>query len=556
MKTNTIHRTRTAMAALCLLVAMQAHVLAEPVLRDTWAQTGRVTVEGKDWQAALERDKGSLRITRDGQSVNLVPFKADGTPAETVSAWRSIEDSARGQVAFEATFSAGASTLQGTFSFSDAATICVTPGDGLAGVRLQAPIAVGVLPGIQLDAVTYHPKDFTGLEAVHVPAENWFAGLIEGGDGMLACAWEDESQSVSLLGDGDAQPSTFKALEIGLAGHPLYLEVLAAPAIWHREALELGFLERDVALDWKPPFEAIYTAQFIMRGETSAMRTFNFQKKRNVQYRPEVGQTVWPVWFEDETAYVHVSKRIPPRGDAIFYPVDGHTYSLMRFLGRCPAEGIVRARNTHDPLPHGPRGAENVGFVACGGTEVIRAGLFAAGVHAREKAFLTEYADFLSDYVAIVQLRHAAFFRFIEASKAEVAAWLEACPEGDRNRPFLESMRDLAERTDEGMRVEMELYGGSTPEAHMARAEKDAERIKELLKTDDPEVYPELNEIVYRLNRLAWGHAEGGGMRFSMLVRDWAQKAATESAALPEALPFARALRADIRKALNGAPPW
>ena len=90
----------------------------------------------------------------------------------------------------------------------------------------------------------------------------------------------------------------------------------------------------------------------------------------------------------------------------------------------------------------------------------------------------------------------------------------------------------------------------------MARGDRAAERLKELLETPGPEVYPECEELIDSCNRLAWGHAESAGMRFSMLAREWAQKAASQSADNLAAVQYAQAIRASIRDALDRAPPW
>jgi len=213
-------------------------------------------------------------------------------------------------------------------------------------------------------------------------------------------------------------------------------------------------------------------------------------------------------------------------------------------------------RNERAALPHGPRDAPNVGFVACGGTQLMRRTIFALGVQKREKEFLTEYADFLADYVAIVQKRHAAFFSFIDKTREKLNDWMENQRDNPEVRDYLEQMMEQADRTEEGLQRKMELFGDNTPQAHMAHADRAAERLKELLDTGGPEVFPECEELIDTFNRLAWGHAESAGMRFSMLAREWAQKAASACSDNPEALEYARTIRAAIRDALNGAPPW
>jgi hypothetical protein len=326
--------------------------------------------------------------------------------------------------------------------------------------------------------------------------------------------------------------------------------------MWHRQPFELAHLEKTVPLDWRRPFPAVYKTQLLMRGETSTVRTFTFLKKANVQFRPEIGACIWPVWFQDETPMLRMSKRIPPRGDAIIYPFEEGDCTLMGFLQRTPVADPVVQRNKHALLPCGPRNAPNVGFVACGGTDTIRATVFALGMQQREKQFLSEYADFLSDYVAIVQQRHAGFLTFINETHARIEGWATEHKDDPDLRAYLELMLEIADDADEGVRRQLELYGANTPEEHMARASRGADRLKQLLDTGHPEVFPECDQIVHECNRLAWGHAEVVGMRFSMLARQWAQEAALAASDNPRALEYARAIRSAARAALNTAPPW
>ena len=208
-------------------------------------------------------------------------------------------------------------------------------------------------------------------------------------------------------------------------------------------------------------------------------------------------------------------------------------------------------------LARGPRNAANVGFVACGGTKVIRETLFELGLQNREKEFLTEYADFLADYVAIIQKRNQAFFACVADMRRRVDEWLKGENLPPEVTAYLEKVRQRSEVVEEALRAKMEMYEGeNTPEQHMARADRDVQRLKELLDTNGTEVFAECEDIIDQCNRLAWGHAEVMGMRFSMLARDWAQECALGCANVPAAADYAKALRATLREALNNAPPW
>ena len=82
--------------------------------------------------------------------------------------------------------------------------------------------------------------------------------------------WQEDLPSVRLstLGDRAAHPLSFEG------GKDLSLAVLDAPSIWHREALKPDYLERDIAIGWKPPFPALWLTQLY---EDEVKTTFEFR---------------------------------------------------------------------------------------------------------------------------------------------------------------------------------------------------------------------------------------------------------------------------------------
>ncbi|NIA13979.1 MAG: hypothetical protein GWP08_07855 [Nitrospiraceae bacterium] len=554
MKTIRIHPSPACLLAL-LVVCAFAHSPSDAAIavQDTWAQDGVVALDGGAWRVAFRKGNPEVVFARGAEAVHIVPFGAASPSPNGAVSCEVLQDAG---TTVRVVFGEGAATVETAFQFTESGMLCLKPGAGAKGVLLRGILEVGVLPGQQLEDVLYHADKYAGQGEVFVPADNWFAGLMRGGNGILACAWPEGEQAVSLVAGQEAEAAAFAAVRFAFGGKELYLGLLAAPAIWHREKLKRNYLERDIQLEWQRPFAAQYKTQLLMRGETAALRTFLFHNNRNQQFWPEIGNCTWPVWFEGEMAMLRLGKKIPPRGDAIIYPVEGNGQTLMGFVRQTPVAKLIEARNQRSPLPRGPRNAPNVGFVACGGTGIMRRTIIELGLQHRERRFLTEYADFLSDYVAIVQKRNVAFFRFIETTRGKAAAWM---PEDDGQpelRAYLERMIALAQNAEKGLQAKMDLFGGDSPEAHMRNASEMADRLKELLNTDGTELSPECDEIIHVCNRLAWGHAESAGMRFSMLARQWAQDAAFACAATPDAVGYARTIRAGIRSALNGAPPW
>ena len=555
---TTMKSTRVKIIFLGLFALVCVALLSHAYLasRDNGPGAGDLTVDGGAWSAVLRKQPAELVLTSGGEAVRIIPFTGAGVEPEGIVSCETANTGTADQTEVHAVFSAQGKNFESRFHLTSKGALRITPGEGMDGVYVRSRIAVGILPGVRIEDVLYVADKYPNLDEIHVPDEDWVAGLLEGNGGIVACAWPAGAQTVSLLPENSGATRIFGALKIALDGKEMYLEVLAGPQIWRKETLLPAYLERNVELEWKRPYPATYKTQLPLRAETTTVRTFLFQKKPNEQYRPEVGDCAWPVWFEGERAFIRLGKKIPPRGEAIMYPMDNGDKTLMGFVSRTPMADLIAKQNKRAELPHGPRNAPNVGFVACGGTKVMRQTIFMLGVQKREKEFLSEYADFLADYVAIVQQRNEASFRFIDETRGQLEAWAKEQNNDPEVATYLATMMEQAKLLDEGLRVKMELYGENTPEQHMARADRAAQRLKELLDTGDPEVYPECEELINTCNVLAWGHAEVAGMRFSMLAREWAQQAALACVATPKAIGYAQAVRAAIRTALNGSPPW
>ncbi len=545
--------------ALCVL---STAAMAQIDVSDNWDDRGEVVLTGNDWTAALSKDKAALAVTafptkengaEQSSAMNVVPFADDGAEAQKLTAC--AVSAGRKGVEVHATFTAANTTITAKFYITKHGTIRVTPGPAMGGVLVRSRIEVGIMPGIRIEDVLYFPEKYTAQDEILVPAENWFAGLVHGRDGIIGCGWAEPEQQLRLLLSGNESERIIEAIKINQAGKDLYLELLSAPRIWHREKLGMAHLEKDVVIDWNKPFKAVYKTQLPLRAENTTVRTCRLHRERDAQFRPECGSHVWPLWG-DEEINLHLSKKIPPKGDAIIYPIEEGDDSVMSFMLRTHIGRSILTRNKRKDVPFGSRDAANVGFVACGGTAVMRNSIFYFGAQTREKEFLIEYADFICDYVDIIQERNIAYYAMAEALRNKIETWKEAEQDNPALCGYLDKMMEHCVYVVEGHDQKMELYDGKTPEDHKAYAAFANKRLKELIDTDSREVFPECNHLIYRLNRLSWGHDETTGMRFSMSTRAWAQEAALLCVDLPGAQEYAADIRATIRDALNGAPRW
>lgn len=533
----THHKAATSMmAGIICFTAVATGIEIE----DNWRETGVATLSGERWQARFQRDTNRFLYSVGDMDVT-VSLVHEPLPAMDRC---EIQPDDQG-VGVDWGYGDTAVRLH----FTDYGTVRMHVSTH-AALRFESPIAVGLLPGIVMEDVFYRAEDYP--EGAALPAENWFAGLLGAGDGMLMCAW-DSDETDSRLTAGDT--GVFSAFEIFPGQGALHMELHAMPGIWHRQELEPGWLERDVPLAWERPIQAGYRTQAPINGETTTPRAMEFSRGPRSEWRPEVGDFDWPVYFDGDRAVVHYSKKIPPQGDMIAYPAHGAPETLHGFLARTPLNNAIHERNRRRGIPAGPRGIRNVGYNACWGTQLLRRTLYIQGRQYREREFLKEHADFLGEYVAMVQKRNRLYLNFLDDIRNRLAGWADETQEPDI-LAFVEQVRDRSHTVEAELMHKLNRYGNQLPEEHTAYAETILARLKTLLESPGQELYPEYEHIINEINILSWGNDEDTGMRYNMLAGAWAMDLAEACAEKPLLVPYVRELRAALREMACGAAPW
>ncbi len=166
------------------------------------------------------------------------------------------------------------------------------------------------------------PAESPAPDSIFVPAENLFLGLLKGESAALVLTWPKGNQQMRLnLGQEQEGKRPIQSLDFEHDGQPLYLAALQAPGIWHKEDLNSSFLEKDVSSKWRKPFPAKWETQL---SEAGIKTRFAFREAKAEIWRGVPGSYNYPVWFEGENAFYHLSKKIPPKGEfASFYFVEG-----------------------------------------------------------------------------------------------------------------------------------------------------------------------------------------------------------------------------------------
>ncbi len=294
----------------------------------------------------------------------------------------------------------GGQDLSATFSFSRKEIIEIRPDENMKGISLVSPIEYGVVPSFIGDDLIYDPKEYPSTNRLYIPSENLFLGLLKGGNSMLVMTWPEGKQEMRLILANEEQGGRLIAsVDFENDGKSIYLGVLDAPGIWHKEELKSSYLEKDVAINWKRPFPARWVTQLC---EDGVKTTFRFRESKQKRiWRAIIGAYVYPVWFNDENAFYHLGKKIPPEGDSVIYflerkgtpasvstPVD----IMKETLGgqTCYAILDVAARKLRT---HHRRGSVGIRRAATCGCTAAMQPLFKAGKEVERKEYIEGAVD-------------------------------------------------------------------------------------------------------------------------------------------------------------------
>ncbi len=223
-----------------------------------------------DRLAVVLRAKGpgaEVYSVRDGRFLNRAVLAAvpDATTAVTVTGMTSIEivDNSPGAVTVEAVF---ATSVPGGRS---SATFGITTG--------QRMVEMCPKSGADRIFAWYRPRwivvpDFFGHDMVFdpetvdsrrfgLPAENFFLGLVRGGDAMLMCVWKSGRRRSFLIPPVEGHDETVAGCEIdGAVDEPVWVAFFEDAGLWHQETQAVDGGSGPVSLDFEPPFEGRWRA--------------------------------------------------------------------------------------------------------------------------------------------------------------------------------------------------------------------------------------------------------------------------------------------------------
>lgn len=420
-------------------------------------------------------------------------------------------------------------------------------GDAVLGMVVKAPLAWGVLPSRHLDDAIYNAKAFPDTDTLALPNENLVAGLIEGGDAVLALGWPPEavrdSPELLLTGRGDDRHIEGLRLRVGV-DRAIHVALLTAPGIWHR--VPDGAIEPDVerTIDWRPPFDAAWTMRF---AEQEVPTTWHLESSARDRRRPSLAAVPAPFYKKGNTIVIRLPRgKLQPAPPHLIYAVQGHAKTPFNFLAasltpeqrKRVAElgGIEGTATLVKDMPHW------VFHAACGGLAKMKRTVLPPGSQARAPEFFESYATDKALRALIAERQNARYEAFLNSMRQ----WMEA--------PHAPRFTDLAQRRDHFDYL-ANLYrtrmDNKPARWHIDHIERLRRRLAELAREPGEEVYPELYATMKAMNN-SLSRQEQMGHRFGNRARLWFQQAALDAADKnAQAARDAREIRRRIRDLLT-----
>ena len=439
---------------------------------------------------------------------------------------------------------AGSGDRSVRLAFDASGIVELRPGKTLGPVRLAGPLERVIVPGWVMDDLVYGPAIAPAATTLSLPSENALIGLLAGGQAMLEMSWPAGRQQVRAV--RAAGGSAFEAVEFAPEGQPFFLAAAVAPGIWHREELKLGYLEKDVPLGWERPFPARWKTQLL---ETDTRTTFALRDGPGPVWRGVAGSYDYPVWFDGNKGMFHASKKVPPKGEALIYFLEGEATPagvltpaemVKATLGRTFAETLLdptgRGLRTHHR-----RGGEGVRRACtCGCTEAIQA-IFEAGQEVTRKQDIRGDID---DMIFFVQQHVERIGEYRQAAE-ELLRTLDARAQATPALAgYVDPLRELVRQIPQECTVQQENMKS------LAYADELAVKTMALTAradTNNPAAFKKLLDDWRGMG----GAQDYVVARCHMLARRIFQEAGYGCAEHPEALAVAQEVRARCRQVLR-----
>ena len=516
-----------------------------------YAFNGDAMVENEHLTAMFRSKKGGVVIyskaDSESKKLEFVPLELKGRPARITHC--SILQNTGQDAALNVTFTGEGKKLSAVIALDRTGIVDIKPGRNMRGISIISTIEHGIVPSFIGDDLIFSPGEYPSMSTLCVPSENLFVGLLAGQNDILVVTWPEGKQQVKLvLGSSQQEPRLVESIDFENDGKSLYLALLSAPGIWHKEELKPSYLEKDVTIEWKRPFRAKWITQL---SEGKVQTTYTFKESKGRIWRGVIGHYTYPVWFSSDNASYRLSKKIPPRGQSIIYflerkytpasvsaPID----ILKATLGRQICDAILdlpgrKLRTHHRRGGHGVRRA-----CTCGCTEAIKI-VFDAGQEVQKKEYVEGAVDDMLYFVTQHMERIGEYQDFARDMMEFLNRTRKTAGE---LKPFLDRMETTVQEIPQEYRRQEEIIMSLKYTDELAR------QTKALTRKKQPGNLPAYTELSKKWRRMG-GAQDDLVAQFHRITRKLLQEAGYGCTSSPKAVEIAKQIITRCRKCLRNA---
>ena len=517
-----------------------------------YAFQGDAVVENSYLTAVVWSGKGKVvvysRADPSRKVTEFTPLQMKAKPA-TIRRCMVLQNTGD-DAALEVSFSTGdkGGDLSAVLTFGKTAIVEIKPAETMKGISLLGPIEYGIVPDFIGDDLLLAPDQYPADNTLNVPCESLFLGLLKGENSMLVITGPKGKQQMRLgLSKQGQEGRLIESIDFDNDGQSVYLALVEAPGIWHRETLGSPYLEKDVASKWKRPFPAKWVTQ-LWEGDVRTTYTFR-EAPAGTIWRGVAGMYSYPIWFNGDNAWYHLSKKVLPKGESIIYFLEGQDTPasvstpvdiLKATLGRQTCDSILDLAG-QKLRTHHRRGADGIRRACtCGCTEAIEA-VFKTGQEVEKKEyiegavgdmvyFVTQHMKRLNEYQIFAD-GMIKFLRTTGSSRPEL-------------KTYLDGLAPIVQRIPEQYDVQKENIKSLEYTDELSR------KTLALLQKKDPKNLPTCLDLGKDWRGMG-GAQDGLLAEYHIVVRKLFQEAGYGCVTQPKAVDVAREIRNRCRQCLR-----
>jgi hypothetical protein len=509
-----------------------------------YAFQGDAVVENSYLTAVVWASKGKVAVSSKSSH-----FELGDSKFKTISRCTVVRNTGD-EVVLEVAFSTGAKggDVSAVLAFGKTPIVEVKPAETMKGITLFSTIEYGVLPGFVGDDLVIAPAQYPADSTLYAPCENLFLGLLKGESSMLVMTWPKGKQQMRLgLSKAGQEGRLIESVDFGNDGQSVYLALLDAPGIWHREPLGVSYLEKDVTSKWKRPFPAKWVTQ-LLEGDVKTTYTFR-EAPAGTIWRGVAGMYNYPIWFNGDATWYHLGKKVLPKSESIVYFLEGKDTPASMLtpvdvmkdtLGRQTCDNILDLAG-QKLRTHHRRGADGIRRACtCGCTEAIEA-VFKAGQEIEKKEYIE---GAVGDMVYFVT-RHVARLNEYRAFADDMTKLLQTTASSQPDlKPYLDNLTQIVQQIPNEYNVQKENIKS------LEYADELSRKTLALLQKKDPKNLQACLDLGKDWRGMG-GAQDGLLAEYHIIARKLFQEAGCTCLTQPKAVDVAREIRARCRQCLR-----